>query len=279
VALTTLLGIAAIALLGAAAEPASAKLSYTQNTFTLKDANQRTRFTVECPGKSIPFGGGMLTGPPTADGEGAFPNSYERLGVQHGYHVTAVLFDQSPGDTVAHDLTVQVACGKKPGKITPPHQTIFVSPGETKSAVAKCPGRRHLIGGGFQRTTLTGAGGDYITESRAISAKAWKVTATGFGGFGGELTAIGYCLHSKKPLLTQVSNSTTVAPGQYGTTTTPPCPSGRTLVFGGFSGVPDGSTLLTNGGFDPSGGWVSSGFNRFGTGPATVTAYGYCARV
>ncbi len=114
-------------------------------------------------------------------------------------------------------MTLQVACARKQKHVTPPHRTVFVSPGQTKTAVATCPGRRHLFGGGFQRTDFTARGGDYVTESRAISAKSWSVTGRAFGGFGGELTAIAYCWRSKKPLLTEVSGSTSVGTGHFAT--------------------------------------------------------------
>jgi hypothetical protein len=267
--------LAAVALLLLPAR-GTARVFIAQNTFTMKDPNQKNRFTVGCPGKVEPFGGGMQTTPPASDGEGIYPHSYERLGVQHAYHITEVLYDPSAGDTQAHDVTLQVACGKKHSKITPPHQTIFVQPGQTKTATATCPGKRALMGGGFQRTDFTATGGDYINESRATSPKTWSVTATGFGAFGGELTAIGYCLHSKKPLLQEVSSTTPVPPGQYATTVTPPCTGARKLVFGGFSSSPAGSTLMTDAGFDPSGGWSTGGFNSFGTGASMITALGYC---
>ena len=143
--------------------------------------------------------------PPARRRRGRLPHSYERLGVQHGYHSTVVLFDPSPSSTQARSVTLQVACARKQKHVTPPHKTVYVNPGETKTAVATCPGRRHLFGGGFQRTDFTARGGDYITESRAISDKSWSVTGRAFGQFGGELTAIAYCWRSKKPLLTEVS--------------------------------------------------------------------------
>ena len=271
-----LLAFAILVLALGATDRADAKVSIAQKTFTMTDANTKTRFTVGCPGRVEPFGGGMITDPPSPDGEGIYPHSYERLGVQHGYHVTTVLFDPSPSDTQAHNVTLQVACGKRHSHITPPHRTEFIAPGQTKTIVVNCPGNRQLMGGGFQRNDFTAGGGDYINESRALSSKAWSVTATAFGGFGGELTGIAYCLHSKRPLLSEVSNATTVMPGEFATTTTPACTGAKKLVFGGFSSTPPGSTLLTDGGFDPSGGWTTGGFNRFGSAPATVTAYGYC---
>jgi hypothetical protein len=269
--------IACGALIGT--EGAAAKsVTYAQKTFQISGANAKRRLTVGCPGRLVPLGGGMTSSPgPSSDSEGAYPHSYERLGVQHGFHSTIVLFDPSPGSTTTRDVTLQVACARKQRHVTPPHKTVYVSPGQTKTAVATCPGRRHLFGGGFQRTDFTARGGDYVNESRAISDKSWSVTGSAFGGFGGELTAIAYCWRSKKPLLTEVSASTSVSTGQLGTVSTPSCPTGH-VVFGGFNSSPAGSLLFTNGTFNGSGGWVASAMNHFGP-PASFTAYGYCLKL
>ena len=266
---------------GAAAKPeahASKSVAYKQKTFTLAGANAKRRLTVRCPGRLVPLGGGMTSSPlPAADGEGIYPHSYERLGVQHGYHSTVVLFDPSPNSTEARSVTLQVACARKQRHVTPPHKTVYVNPGETKTAVATCPGRRHLFGGGFQRTDFTARGGDYITDSHAISDKSWSVTGRAFGQFGGELTAIAYCWRSKKPLLTEVSASADVGIGRFATATTPPCPAGH-LVFGGFSSSPAGSVLMTNGVINGDGSWSASAMNHFGPS-ASITAYGYCLKL
>jgi hypothetical protein len=265
------------ALLGT--QSAAAKsVTYAHKSFQMTGPNSKRRLTVRCPGSLVPLGGGMMSTPaPSADGEGAYPHSYERLGVQHGYHSTVVLFDPSPGSTTKRSVTLQVACARKQRHVTPPHTTIFVSPGQTRTAVATCPGNRRLFGGGFQRTDFTARGGDYITESRAISDKSWSVTGRAFGGFGGELTAIAYCWHSGKPLLTEVSASASAGPGQFATANTPPCPTGH-IVFGGFSTSPAGSLLFTNGFFTGNGGWSASAQNHFGPA-ASITAYGYCLKL
>lgn len=263
----------------ATAKAAGKGLTIATKTFRMSGADEKSRFTVRCPGRKIPFGGGMrATPPPSPDGEGVYPHSYERLGVQSGWHVTPVLFDPSRGSTEPRDVTLQVVCGRKGSHVTPPHTTVFVGPGQTKTIRATCPGRRHLFGGGFQRTDFISRGGDYVTESRAISSKTWQVTGTAFGSFGGELTAIAYCRRSKKPLVKEVSASTTVGVRQYGTATTPPCPAGRRLVFGGFSSSPSGPVFLTDGFINTDQAWTASGFNYFGP-EATVTAYGYCHKV
>jgi hypothetical protein len=245
-------------------------------TFTMTRPDEKRRLTVGCPGKQRPLGGGMTSSPPpSAGGEGAYPHSYERLGVQRGWHVTAVLYDPDHRSTQPRNVTMQVVCAPRIGHVTPPHKTKYVKPGQTKTVIATCPGRRHLFSGGFQRTDFISRGGNYVIESRAISAKSWKVVAHAFGQFGGEITAIAYCTRSKRPMLTEVSNSTSLAPG-YGTTTTPACPPGTRMTAGGFSSNGSTTTFLTNGIINGDGTWSASGYN-WGSG-ATLTGYGYCLR-
>jgi hypothetical protein len=62
--------------------------------FTLKKPNDSPRLVVVCPRRKFPYGSGMTSNPPPDRlGEGVYPHSYERLGVQGGWHVTPVLFD------------------------------------------------------------------------------------------------------------------------------------------------------------------------------------------
>jgi hypothetical protein len=270
--------------LGAGAGSAKAKggkgVTLATQTYSLSQPDEKQRLTVRCPGRKIPFGGGMTSIPPPGPpgGEGVYPHSYERLGVQHGYHVTAVLYDPSKGSTTPRSVTLQVLCGRKLGPVTSPHLTVNLGVNDTKGAVATCPGKRHLIGGGFQRTNFVSRGGDYVTESRAISSKSWRVTGHSFGGFGGELTAIAYCLPSKKRLVTEVSGSTSINPQQLGTAQTSTCPARRKLVFGGFNTEPAGSTFFTNGAWATDRSSTASGFNNSGS-PATLTVYGYCLKI
>jgi hypothetical protein len=247
-----------------------------ERSFQLTQPDQKQRLTASCPGRSKPLGGGMNSyPPPTAGGEGVYPHSYERLGVQHGWHVTAILFDPDGRSTQARNATLQVVCGPRLGHVTPPHATKYVKPGKTKTAIATCPGRRHLFSGGFQRTDFTSRGGDYVIESRAISAKSWQVVGHAFGGFGGQITAIAYCTRSKHPLLIPVEATTNLGSG-LGTATTPACPPGTRVTAGGFSSNGSTSVFMTNGMINADGTWSTSGFN-WGSG-AALTAYGYCLR-
>ena len=276
VALVQLIGGA-----GASAKPeahASKSVTYKQRTFSLSGANAKRRLTVRCPGRLVPLGGGMTSSPPprpTARGSTPTPTS----GSESSTATTAPSCSSTPRRT-ARRLAASPSRSPAPASRstsrlrTRPSTSV---PGETKTAVATCPGRRHLFGGGFQRTDFTARGGDYITDSHAISDKSWSVTGRAFGQFGGELTAIAYCWRSKKPLLTEVSASADVGIGRFATATTPPCPAGH-LVFGGFSTTPAGSVLMTNGVINGDGSWSASAMNHFGPS-ASITAYGYCLKL
>ena len=252
-------------------------LTLKSQTYRLSGADAKQRLTVRCPGKkALPYSGGMVTDPLGPDGEGVYPHSYERLGVQRGWHVTPVLY--SPSDEVgSRAVTLQVVCGPRLGPVSSPHSTVFVAPGETRTAVASCPRGSRLLAGGFQRTNFVSRGGNYVTESRASSDRAWQVSGSAFGNFGGELTAIAYCLRSSTPLISEVATETELPEEESATTTTPACPSGSSMVGGGFSTSPSGAALVSSAYFDSSGGWSATAFNEFGP-TATLSAHAYCMR-
>ena len=123
--------------------------------------------------------------PPGLDGEGIYPHSYERLGAQRGFHISEVLYDSNWSSTTPRNITLQAVCarGQIPQNPTP-HKTVFILPGQTKSAIARCPKGQQLITGGFQRTNFASDGGNYVTESRAVGARAWKVSGSAYIGSG-----------------------------------------------------------------------------------------------
>ena len=254
-------------------------LTLASKTIRLTKPDEAQRGVVLCPGKTYPLGGGMVASPaPDADGEGAYPHSYERLGAQHGWHINPVLFDPSVGNTTARRVTMQVVCGKGLVPASTPRKTIFLKSGETGTATTRCPKGQQLIAGGFQRTNFRGHGGDYVTESRAIGSNAWQATGRAFGSYGGELTSIAYCDKSKGPLLTEVSASTPLPAGTFATATTPPCPPGNRLTSGGFSANGSHDTFFAGSSFNSDGTLSASSFGFFGPAPS-LTAYGYCLKV
>lgn len=254
-------------------------------TIRLTKTDEVQRGEVLCPGKTFPLGGGMTPSKPSVDpdGEGIYPHSFERLGAQRGWHVNPVLIDPAvldnptnPG-TVARSVTLQVICGKGLVASSGPRKSAFVRPGETKSATARCPKGQKLLAGGFQRTNFRTPGGNYVTESRAISPKAWRVSGRAFGNAGGELTAIAYCDRSKRRLLREVSETSPLPQGALASATTPACPRGRRLTSGGFSFNGGHDALFAAGFFNGDGTWTAQGHGYFGPAPG-ITAYGYCLR-
>lgn len=170
---------------------------------------------------------------------------------------------------------MQVVCGPKSTHITPVRATVYVQPGQNRTAQATCPGKRRLFAGGFQRTNFVTRGGNYVTASFMLNEKTWQVNGGAFGRFGGELTAIAYCRPGGKPLLTEVAASTDISVGEYSTTTTAPCPGPRRLIAGGFKTFPAGPVLISDGFIDAGETWTAGGYNAFGS-RSTLTAYGYC---
>src|SRR5262249_20325108 len=160
------------------------------------------------------------------------------------------------GATEPRSVTLQVVCARRHRHVTPPHTTVRLSPGQTRTIRATCPGRRFLFGGGFQRTDFISMGGTHVSEARAVDSRTWQVTGRAFGGMGGQVTAIAYCRRSTHPLVSEVSGSTSIEQGQYGAATTPPCPPGRRLVFGGFASDPPGAVLISEGYINPGNGWT-----------------------
>ena len=224
----------------------------------------------------------MTGDPPLApDGEGVYPHSYERLGVQRGFHVTALIIDPSPSETARRTATLEVVCGRGLVPMSSPHRTVFVRRNSTNTAIAACPVGQYLFGGGFQRTNFTTPfltyGGNYITESRAISPTAWRVTAWANGWDGGELTSIAYCARDPGLPLTELQASSPVEGGRSATATTPPCPPGLELTSGGFSLNGSGNAFVSGASFNDDGTWSATGFGYFGEAPS-LTSFGYCLR-
>ena len=125
------------------------QVQLVSKTFKMSAPDQLTRHEVLCPGGKYPIGGGMLANPgPGADGEGIYPHSYERLGAQRGFHISAVLFDANWASTTPRNITIQAVCarGQLPQNPTP-HKTVFILPGQVKSATARCPKGQRLITG------------------------------------------------------------------------------------------------------------------------------------
>jgi hypothetical protein len=260
-------------------------ISLISKGFGLSKPDEARRLEVICPRGTYPLGGGMGSFPSVgADGEGVYPRSYERLGVQHGFHVTASVVDPNPADgATPRQTVVQSLCARGLVPFSAPHKTVFVRRSNVNTVTASCRNGQYLFAGGFQRTNfgtpLERYGGNYITESRAISDRTWRVSAAAAGHDGGELTAIAYCARDKSLPLTEVSASVPQPGFTAATATTPKCPEGRRLIAGGFSFNGSRNALFADGTFNEDGTWSATGYGYFGQAdPPGLTAYGYCAQ-
>ncbi len=111
----TLIALAAILLPAAAPAGFGPKLkpklksksALVSRSFTISGSDRPQRFEVYCPRGLRPLGGGIKSDPvPDASGAGAFPVSYERLGVQGGWHITVAQVGRGGSTSV----TLQVLC-------------------------------------------------------------------------------------------------------------------------------------------------------------------------
>jgi hypothetical protein len=251
-------------------------------SFTLNKPDTSPRLEALCPKGKQPVGGGMTQSPGVGpDGEGVYPHSFERLGAQLGFHISAVVLDPGGGPTATRQVTVQVVCGRGVIPATPtPHKTVWVRSGQTKTVTARCPKGQFLVSGGFQRTNFRGDGGNYVTESRAAGPRAWTVSGSAYTAYGtigqGELTAIAYCARMKKPRLTEVSSSpVALSANQVGSTTSPACPKGKRLVAGGFSSGGSRNAFFADGEMNPGNTFTTRSYGFFGP-VSSLTSYGYC---
>ena len=260
----------------------SAKLVLANDSsLTMSQPNEPARAAVTCPGRLEPYGGAQSASPdPDREGEGVYPHSYERLGAQSGFHSTPVLYDPTPWAHQTYQVTLQVLCGKKPGKIADPHDIATNVPsGASRTLVVTCPKKSVLIGGGFQRAAFEAGGGVYPTESHAISKTKWQASGTAFGDIENDMVSIGYCMASpkRKPLLTEMSSSVVIPPSSVRHTTTPSCPDNRRLVWNGFKTDPLASMFFADGIINGDDSFTASAYNK-SNAPATLTAYGYCLK-
>ncbi|HKH41575.1 MAG TPA: hypothetical protein VKA41_06935, partial [Solirubrobacterales bacterium] len=260
-------------------------LTAASKDIRMTELDETTRFDVLCPSGTHPLGGGWFNRTPLgSDGEGLYPHSYERLGVQSGFHATSTYIDPSTGQTPTRRGTIQVLCGQGLVPTESPHETTFVRRQGTGTVTARCPDGTQLFSGGFQRTNFTTPGvvgyggikygGNYITESRAVG-NGWRVSAGAVDQDGGELTAIAYCAEDRSLPITTVSASAAVEDGKAASAGTPRCPRGRALIAGGFDFGGSFDALFASGYFTRARTWAVTGYGWFGS--ADLTAYGYCA--
>ena len=150
--------------------------------------------------------------------------------------------------------------------------------GTTYSAVANCPVRTKVLGGGF--TAPFGAGaGLVVYESYRSGPTSWTVSAVNAGG-SGAVTAYAYCRRTRLKV-TSISASTSVGAGFAANASLPlTCPAGTRVISGGFQTTigPAPSQFLNT--VESTGAlkqWATAAVN-YRSGPETLTASAYCMK-
>ena len=240
-----------------------------------------------CPDGTYPLGGGMFNATRLGDdGEGIYPHSYERLGVQSGFHVTATLIDPSTGTKRAG----AAACFRLSAARAGPDRLaarddLRQAPrdGDRDRSLSRGDAtlRRRLPAHQLHYPGVVGYGGikfggNYITESRAVGTTAWRVSAGAVDQDGGELTAIAHCADDRVSL----SRSSPPRPRSTRARRVSDHPALSTRAGAGRGGLRASAARTTpssrEGYFTRKGTWATTGYGWFAS--AELTAYGYCLK-
>jgi hypothetical protein len=188
--------------------------------------------------------------------------------------VASAINPEGPGTGT---LTVFAYCGSRPVLRTV-SATTMVAKGVQASATAICPPRTSVIFGGFRAQVGRPPGPEVTLNGlERVSARRWRVSAVNLEGPPGKLAAIAYCGRGSPRLIARTKSVKV----PYGKTkaVTASCPTGRTLVLGGFrsthyadrfASIYPASLVRTG-----TRTWTVSG-HKFVPAIGKLTAIGYC---
>jgi hypothetical protein len=155
---------------------------------------------------------------------------------------------------------------------------------------ALCPGGRYPVGGGLSTTPATSPDGTGVyphSYERLGAQRGFHVSVVFFPGAGPgasaaprDATVQALCGFGVIPATPTPHRTVYLRPGQTKTVTAR-CPSGQSLVSGGFQRTDfrsDGGDYITESRAAGPNAWTVSG-HAYGTGSGELTAIAYCARM
>ena len=153
---------------------------------------------------------------------------------------------------------------------------------------AICPGGRFPVGGGMTVSPPTGADGEGIyphSYERLGAQRGWHISVVVLDPSPGSTTARtatvqAMCGFGVIPATPTPHRTVYLRPGETKTVTAR-CPSGQSLVSGGFQRTDfrsDGGDYITESRAAGTKAWTVSG-HAYGTGSGELTAIAYCARM
>jgi hypothetical protein len=235
-----------------------------------------------CPGKTQAVGGGFSTS------AGLDPSStLHAVTVYSSYRASRSSWvNDAVAFGVGETLTTHLYCRRvsKPIiDVTAAASTPFgIHQGAT--AIARCPGKRRLVAGGFNSTTGPGLVDGVSPYANLSHGGGWTYSATNNTDRPQSLVSHAYCAKGvRKPKLATGSNSqASTVPGGAVPASSANCPGRRQLSAGGFTATPSNgpSFKVTQNLIRPEAGgavWNTTDIN-FGaaSGPLSVETQGVC---
>jgi hypothetical protein len=151
-----------------------------------------------------------------------------------------------------------------------------------------CPGGKFPVGGGMTISPPTGADGEGIyphSYERLGAQRGWHISVVVLDPSPGstsarQVTVQAMCGFGVIPATPTPHRTVYLRPGQTKTVTAR-CPSGQSLVSGGFQRTDfrsDGGDYITESRASGNNAWTVSG-HAYGTGSGELTAIAYCVRM
>jgi hypothetical protein len=123
---------------------------------------------------------------------------------------------------------------RRPGPVRTATATdTAVADAEVATATAKCPKGSRAISGGFT-VQFDGYAGLVIWESRRVSNRGWRVSATKDGVPSRVLVAYAYCRKRFPKISTKFASRSIPATKNAEAQASAACPAGKTAISGGF---------------------------------------------
>jgi hypothetical protein len=189
----------------------------------------------------------------------------------------------SPGAWLARMITYALALAALISVSTPSASASLrsekastaLAPGGDGSAVARCPGRRIAVAGGFRGHQGPNAKSPKIVTrvSKQEGRHAWKAGGHNFGARPRTLTAFAYCGHGRRWHTEPTSKTRAIGPGGARTVRVG-CATGGKPVSGGFA-ASDPTEIVYTSKRSRRGRWEVSALGSEGD---ELTAFLYCQR-
>jgi hypothetical protein len=288
-------------------KPKSAPVTVVTNTQSTSTENQKLTLTATCPPGLIAVGGGVTALPSFTvttlngiyvvyesrrSGENAWQASVLRENGGPELPVTTSVDCRTPKLAKKTTKKRGTSAKKKKAKklriteVTATGSAPAGSGGQIGSATATCPPKTVALGGGFSSSPAPDESSGSIPlffESDRNTPTTWISSFANLGTTARELTSYAYCAAGLNVIETSggttlPGTATGVSVGQ-GTAIASACPTGRSMLGGGFhNSTPGtaGSIPILDKTAPVSGAWQVGAWNLSLTG-GTLGATGYCA--